>query len=119
MNITSLKSYLTLNDDGSVNHKETFNKLLADITEFELREKEDLGLSAKAVKQVFDQYSGATLNITFILSSAAKNIGATLDNFEVMEKAIRRFVKANTGEKEVALFGTAAGKGYWRWLDKK
>lgn len=117
LNYAALKVFLEFNPDGSVDHKKTLNNVTAQITEYELRQKDQDGLAARAINAVFDQYKGATIATDALLSAAHGVLKSNPDNYAVLDKAMRRYLKANTGAR-LSVFGMGVGKGLWRWADQ-
>lgn len=117
LELAALKTFMVLKADGSVDHTATHNKLTAMITEFELRNKDEDTLAARAVSAVFDKYKGSTMSTDACLGFAMRDLQVTPDNWGTMETAMKRYLKANTGSRG-SLFGTGRGKGIWRWVDQ-
>lgn len=117
LNLSALKVFLEVGQDGKVDRQKTLDNVNAQITEYEIRQNSSEELMAKAINTVFERYKGATMATDVLLSFALSETGAHPDRYQELTKVAQSYLKANTGSNQ-SLFGTSRGKGLWRWKDK-
>lgn len=118
MNLRALKEYLVM-ENGAVNYEASQQKLIKDLQEFEAQNNQEYEMASQYVHNVFESNKGSRLATDFVISQAFINSGEPASKFPVLTEVFRDYIKANTGEKDTALFGMGKGKGggIWRWSD--
>lgn len=119
MNISALKEFMVVKSDGSVDYDKSYEKLGAELMEYEMRQETVNGFAANYINAVFDKNPGVRLATDFVINQAFHATTKGAAEFGVITDAFRRFIKANTGKQGSALFGTQKGYGggIWRWSD--
>lgn len=117
MNLVALKAYLC-ETGGRVDMKASLGKLEAELMEYQRTRDINESLVRRGVRAVYDKYPGASVSIDGMINLALAEIKPHPSNFNPLKEALIRYMNMNSGERGVAKFGKAGGKGYWRWSDQ-
>ena len=113
MNI-NLVSYVVRDALGNMDLAATENKFHEDLVKYQAKNEVDTEVIGNAVKQLFDKYPGANIQMKALITFTLQILQTKVDAMELVSSRIHKYVQANAGEGKLFEIKNGAAGGVKR-----